>query len=139
MNQTAERLWPRRQGNYQMIYSEKDRKWLRWESVLRRYAWNTLLQVRDALFETNRVKGARARVLARWKDQTGLRMGRWTGDLRKQGDALQLVVTMWARFAVWRKHEGRIQGRHNLCRRTWEREWGEAIDQARKAKDERRV
>ena len=139
MSQTALDLWPRRRGNYQVMYTEANQKWLKWEGTLRRCAWGTLLQVRDRLFETNRSKGARNRVLARWKDQTGMRLGRWSGDLWREGDALHAIVTVWSRYAVWRRHEGRIQGRHNVCRRVWDRRMGEAINQARRAKDERRV
>ena len=139
MNQKAAQLWPRRRGTYQMMYSKEDQAWLRWEGILRRQAWSTLLQVRDALLCDHRRQGARDRVLARWKDLGGLRMGRWTGDLWREGDAQQAIVTVWGRYAVWRKHEGRIQGRHNICRRRWEREMGEAINHARRGKDERRV
>ena len=121
------------------MYSEADQKWLKREGVLRRCAWDTLLQVRGRLMETNRGRGARNRVLARWKDQTGMRLGRWNGDLWREGDALHAILTVWARYAVWRKHEGRMRGRHHLCRRVWEREMGAAINQARKARDERRV
>ena len=107
--------------------------------MLRRCAWDTLLKVRDGMLDTNRKKGARNRVLARWKKQKGLRMGRWTGDLWREGDALQLIMTVWARYAIWRKHWGRIRGRHHLCRTVWEQGMGAAIDQARRARDERRV
>ena len=56
-----------------------------------------------------------------------------------QGDAMEMVVTMWHRYTQWVRHERRIQGRHRRCRNAWDKKMEEAICLAKKNKYNRRV
>ena len=63
LNQTAQELWPSKPRSHKVPLEQDDKAWLRWQAVLRRQAWATLLRVRDTYIQKNLGPGSRCRVL----------------------------------------------------------------------------
>ena len=137
LNQTAQEIWPRRPQGYIFSLSDDDRAWLKWQSVLRRHAWSTLLQVRDASIAKNLSSGPRCRLLRVNRTGRGMRMG--GGELWDSMDCMECIFTTWLRYARWHGHEDGIRSFLQKRTKAWEANMARAVEHARRQNDTRRM
>ena len=137
LNQTAQELWPSKPRGYKVPLEQANKVWLRWQAVLRRQAWATLLRVRDTYIQRNLSPGPRCRVVRIHRTGRGMRMT--GGVLWDSLDGMECILATWLRYARWHSHERGI--RKLLADRTkaWEAGMTKAVEHARWQNDTRRM
>ena len=132
----AGRIWPRAKSrDHPIMFEPADRSWLHWQSILRRQAWLTLLQMRDSRIQKHLDAGPRSRVLTQHHKGDSMRMT--NGTLWKVADGLELILGVWNRYTRWHKLDRRIQSRTRWCVEKWEKALAQDIERARRTNDDR--
>ena len=89
MNTKAQETWPRIQQDYRAPFPDQDKRWLKWQGVLREHAWATLLSTRDRHQLANELSGATVRVIQGTRGDMMYRL--YKGELRAKGDAVDFL------------------------------------------------
>ena len=138
MLEEAAAQWPRGPKRGGITFSSEDRRDLKWLGILRRKAWDTLMEVKNRHCMRHAMMHKRTIVLSLMKGEGGMRVPK-TGGLWRRVDLLDLMFQVWRRWTPWAQCEGKTRGRIRRCVRKWEQDTELAIEAARKAKDMRRV